>query len=239
MALNARNIPRSGGGHRQEPMEAGTYPCRVVQVIDLGVQEQRAYKGTTKPPAPHVMITYEFLDEFCLDEEGEVQEDKPRWLSETLPLYSLEADLAKSTKRYYSLDPDEVFGGDFTLLIDATCMVTINQYESKGEIKNGISSVAVMRAKEAAKAPALVNPPKVFLIDNPNLEVFKSLPDWLQDKIKKSLEFGGSALDEALKAPVKPADKPAARPKPNRQAPVQEEEDEAEVPLDEDGNPLW
>jgi hypothetical protein len=61
----------------------------------------------------------------------------------------------------------------------------------------------------------------------------------LQDKIKKSLEFGGSALDEALKAPVKPADKPAARPKPNRQAPVQEEEDEAEVPLDEDGNPLW
>jgi len=244
MALNARNMPRQQSGHRQEPMEAGTYPCRVVQVIDIGVQEQRPYKGTTKPPAPHVILTYEFLDEFCLDEEGEVQEDKPRWLSETLPLYSLEADLAKSTKRYYSLDPDEVFGGDFTLLIDATCMVTINQYEdkkNKGEFKNGISSVATMRPKEAAKAPALVNPPKVFVIDAPDLEVFKSLPDWLQDKIKKSLEFGGSALDEALKAPAKPAAAKPAKPKPNRQAPVEEDDDDQaeEVPLDEDGNPLW
>lgn len=249
MALNARNMPRNGGGGmKQEAMDAGTYPCRVVQVIDIGIQEQRAFQGVQKPPCQHVIITYEFLDEFCLDEEGEIQEDKPRWLSETLPLYSLEADLAKSTKRYYALDPDENFGGDFTLLTDATCMVTINQYEDKKNkgpdgkplIKNGISSVATMRPKEAAKAPALVNPPKVFVIDEPDLEVFKSLPDWLQDKIKKSLEFGGSALDEALKEPVKPAAKAAPKAKPNRQAPVEEvEEEEEEVPLGADGNPIW
>lgn len=241
MALNARNLPRQGGGAKQAVMEAGTYPARVVQVIDLGVQEQRAFKGVAKPPAQTIMLTYEFLDEFCVDEEGEVQEDKPRWLSERFPLFSLEADLAKSTKRYYALDPDENFGGDFTLLVGSTCMVTINVYESKGEDKNGISSVTAMRPKEALKAPELVNPSKVFVIDNPDLEVFKSLPDWMQKTIKDSLEFEGSALDEALKGPVKPAAKAVAKPKPNRQAPVVEEDDdvEEEVPFDADGNPIW
>ena len=240
MALNARNMPQQAKGPAQPVMEAGTYPARVVQVIDFGVQEQRPFKGVAKPPAQTIYLTYEFLDEFCVDEDGEPQEDKPRWLSEDFPFYSLEADLAKSTKRYYALDPDENFGGDFTLLTGATCMVTINQYESKGVMRNGVSSVTAMRPKEAAKAPELVNPPKVFVIDQPDLEIFKSLPEWMQKKIKDSLEFAGSPLDEALRDGGKPAAKPAAKPKPNRQAPVAEEDDaEEEVPLDADGNPIW
>lgn len=238
MALNARNVKTVAKGPQQEAMDAGTYPARLVQVIDLGVQEQRPYKGETKPPAHEVMWTYEFLDEFCKDEDGEDQEDKPRWLSESFPLHSLEADLAKSTKRYYALDPDEVHEGDHTRLVGSACMVTINQYESKGVLRNGVSSVAAMRPKEAAKAPELVNPPKVFVIDEPDLEVFKSLPDWLQDKIKKGLEFEGSALDEALKG-----DKPAKAAKPVEKKkdkpvrkPVVEDEDgpvDDEDPIDD------
>lgn len=238
MALNARKIQNQAKGPQQAPMDEGTYPARVVQVIDLGVQEQRPYKGVAKPPAQSLMITYEFLDEFCKDEEGEDQEDKPRWLSEMLPLFSLEADLAKSTKRYYALDPNEDFGGEFTLLVGQPCMVTINQYEDqKGNVKNGISSVATMRPKEAAKAPELVNPPKVFVIDEPDLEVFKSLPDWLQDKIKKGLEFEGSPLDEALKG-GKVQEKPKAeKAKPDRKAKPEPEPDKDEE--DEEDDVPW
>jgi hypothetical protein len=236
MALNARKVKSVAKGPQQEVMEAGTYPARVVQVIDFGVQEQRPYKGVAKPPQQTIYMTYEFLDEFCKDEEGEDQEDKPRWLSEQFALLSLEADLATSTKRYKALDPDEDFGGDFTLLVSAPCMVTINQYESKGVMRNGVSSVAPMRPKEAAKAPDLVNPPKVFLIDAPDLEIFKSLPEWMQEKIKESLEFGGSALDEALNG-----DKPKAKadkPKKERKAPEPEPED-AEEEEDEDEGEPW
>lgn len=232
MALNARKVKSVSKGPKQEVMDEGTYPARVVQVIDFGVQEQRAYKGVAKPPAQTIYQTYEFLDEFCKDENGDDLEDKPRWLSEQFPLHSLEADLAKSTKRYYALDPDEKFEGDFTLLVGEPCMVTINQYESKGELKNGVSSVAAMRPKEAAKAPELVNPPKVFLIDAPDLEIFKSLPDWMQDKIKDSLEFEGSALDEALNGD-KPA--PKVKAKPDRKAPAPVVEDEEEVDEEEPG----
>lgn len=235
MALNARKVKSVAKGPQQEAMEAGTYPARVVQVIDFGVQEQRAYKGVAKPPAQMVYLTYEFLDEFCKDENGEDQEDKPRWLSEQFALLSLEADLATSTKRYKALDPDENFGGDFTLLVDAPCMVTINQYESKGVMRNGVSSVAPMRPKEAAKAPELVNPPKVFLIDQPDLEIFKSLPEWMQEKIKEGLEFNGSALDNALNGD-KPA--PKAKPKPVRK-PVEEVEQDDEGEEEDDSDVPW
>lgn len=239
MSLNARKVKSVAKGPKQEAMEAGTYPARVVQVIDFGIQEQKAFKGEAKPPAQTIYLTYEFLDEFCKDENGDDQEDKPRWLSEQFPLYSLEADLAKSTKRYYALDPDENFDGDFTLLVGSPCMVTINVYESKGEERNGVSSVAPMRPKEAAKAPELVNPPKVLVLDGDDVETFKSLPDWMQEKIKESLEFEGSVLDEALKGPKAV---PVAKVKKDRKAPLEAPEELPEVEDDEDEdevNPNW
>ena len=43
MSLNANKV--AGGGNRApvEPMDVGTYPARAVMLIDLGVQEQRAF----------------------------------------------------------------------------------------------------------------------------------------------------------------------------------------------------
>jgi hypothetical protein len=228
MALNARNIkrPNPEGFVVQEPLDAGSYPARVVQVLDLGVQPQRPYKGNPKPPCQEVMVTYEFLDEFIKDEDGEDVEDKPRWLSETFPLKGLDVDLATSTKRYNVLDPEEVHEGDFTALIDIACTVNVVNNPGKGEnagkVYNNIAGIAAMRPKDARNAAALVNPPKVLVLDEPDMEVFLSLPDWLQEKIKANLEYVGSALEEAVGAhlagggvkdaqPPKPAKKPAKK----------------------------
>lgn len=213
MSLNAKKVQApKGSGPKQDPIEPGTYPCRVVQVLDMGVQKQKPYKGQEKDPAHEIMMTYEFLDEFCLDENGEELEDKPRWLSETFPLRSLESDLAKSTKRYNAIDPEDAADGDFTKLVGSPCMVTITQREAGDKVYTNISGVATMRPKEAKKAPELVNPAKVFLLDEPDLEVFGSLPQWVQDKIKGNLDFDGSALEEALEGgESKPKSKPKAK----------------------------
>lgn len=232
MSLNARKIKSQPTGPQQEPIEAGSYPARVVQVLDLGTQEQRPYQGEEKPPAHEVMVTYEFLDEFCKDESGDDLLDKPRWLSETFPLRSLDADLAKSTKRYKALDPDEKFGGDFTQLVDTPCTVVVVANPGKGKnadkVYNNIQGVSAMRPRDAQKAPELVNPPKVFVLDEPDLEVFQSLPQWLQDKIKGNLDFDGSPLDEALNgAKAKPA--PKAKAKPVVEEPEEEEDGEGDV----------
>lgn len=209
MGLNAKKVAHTGGnkGPAQEAIEPGTYPVRVAQVIDLGLQPQRPYQGQEKPPAYEIMITYEFLDEFCVDENGNEDEDKPRWLSETLPLRSLQAEKAKSTQRYYALDPNEDLEGDFTQLVGVAANASIVQNAGKGKnagkTYNNVQALSAMRSKDAAKAPELKNEGKVLDLDAPDITIFQSLPDWLQDKIKDNLEYEGSALQKALDgAPV-------------------------------------
>lgn len=198
--MKIKGKSNTGGGFKQPPMEAGTYPARTVQILYLGTQEQRPYKGQPKPDAPELMVTYEFLDEFCVNEEGELQEDKPRWLSETFVLHGLGADKAKSTKRYLALDPEQEYDGDWAELINIPCSVTVTANPGKGDKKdviyNNIAAVSTMRAKDASKAPQLVNPPKLFSAEEPDMEVFGSLPEWLQEKIKKSPEFNGEVTDK-------------------------------------------
>lgn len=240
MGLNAKKVQSNGGNNanKQEPIEAGTYPARVVQVLDLGVQEQRPYKGQAKPPVQEIMVTYELLDEFCLDEDGEPMEDKPRWLGESFPLHNLEVDLAKSTKRYKGIDPNLDHDGDWTELVGSPCMVTITCNPSKqdpSKVYNNVSSVSSMRVKQAKSAPDLVNPTKVFSLDEPDMQVFGSLPEWVQDKIKSNLEFEGSVLARAIEngedeeeedtPPKKAPKKKAKKAKPE---PEEDDEDDGE-----------
>lgn len=199
MALNAANAPQ-GSGKQFDPMESGTYPARLVQVIDLGLQPQRPYKGQEKQPAHEIMTTYEFTDEFLKDEDGNDMEDKPRHLSENFPLYHLDSEKAKSTKRYLSLDPSKKFGGDWAQLIDTPVMVTVmqNPPNTKGRIYTNITAISPMREKDAKRLPELVNKPKVFDLDAPDLDVFNSLPKFIQEKIAHNLEFEGSKLQKLI-----------------------------------------
>jgi len=38
----------------------------------------------------------------------------------------------------------------------------------------------------------------MFTLEEPDLTIFRSLPEWLQGKIQENLEFNGSALQAAL-----------------------------------------
>ena len=201
MALNTKNIKQTAGT-QQEPIDPGPYPGRVVQVIDLGLQEQRPWKGKAKSPVYKLHITYELVDEFMIDEEGEEEKDRPRWVSEDFPVYSLSADNAKSTERYKAIDPGLIHEGDFGAIGGMCCTVTVVSNPGKGanvgKTYSNVGSVAPMRKRDAATCPELVNDIVVFDLDNPDKEVFDGLPDWLQGRIKDNLEFAGSKLDTLL-----------------------------------------
>jgi hypothetical protein len=139
-----------------------------------------------------------------------------------MPFNNLAAELAKSTKRYYAFDAKGEYDGDWSQLIGAPCMVTVVVDEGKGKNAGkkyeNVAAVTAMRPKEAAKAPALVNPSKLFDFYNPDMEVFNKLPQWLQDKMKSAVDFGGSALELALEGdevplPEKPLKKTTANKK--------------------------
>lgn len=205
MPLKTKELPKKD--RKSAPiLEPGTYPARLVQVIDLGLQV-RTYKGQEKDPEYNIWTTYELLDEFMPDEDGNPDETQPRWVSEDFPLYNLEVDRATSTARYYALDPNEEEDGDWSALLGRPVMVTLVVNESKGKQYNNISSISSMRAKEKEKAPDLVNPSKFFDLSNPDKEIFLSLPKFLQDKIKEGLEFDGSFLEDEKKSSKKKENK--------------------------------
>jgi len=210
MGLNASKAPSAGGDRvEQEALKPDLYPARVVQVIDFGLQPQRAYKGKEKPPINMINLTYELSEEFMKDEEGVDQEDKPRWLGETIPFHNIKAEKAKSTRRMKAIDAAGTTGNEFTERITMPCQVAVVNNEKDGHIYNNIGDVSGPVNLKGYVQPELVNDPKVFVLAEPDLEIFESLPDWMQDMIKANLEYNGSKLQALLGEEAKPEPEPA------------------------------
>lgn len=216
MALKAPKGNSQENRVEQPVIEADVYPARLVQIIDFGLQAQKPFQGQEKKPAVEIMLTYELVDCFMVDENGKELEDKPRWISETLPFYGLFADKAKSTQRYKAFDPDEQFDGDFSKCIGMACNVTLVNNKKGDKVYTNVANVAAMAARKAAQLPELKNDPKVFDLDDPDVEVFNKLPKWIQEKIQGNLNYKGSKLEALLggKQPEKKEEK-----KPQREAP--------------------
>lgn len=205
MSLNATKQEKGGSNRIVQPaLEAGGYPVRLVQVIDMGHRDMKPYKGVVKGKARHLRVVYEMVDEFIVDGDGNTVEDKPRWKDETFPFYNLDADLATSTKRYNALDPAGQHKGDWEKLLGAPALLTLSHTKGRGDnsdkIYNNIEGLTTIRKKEADKLPKLVNEPKFFDTESPNWKVFLSLPDWLQDEIKKADSVDRDEWDEEIAA---------------------------------------
>ncbi len=218
MAFNANERNGGGGYTPPEALAAKNYPARLVQLVLLGLQPQRPFQGNAKPPAEAMYVGYELSHEFMTDEDGQPDGSKPRWVGEDFPFYSLDADRAKSTLRYHALDPEGTTGGDWLKLAGAACQVTLTKEPRKGhegQFVNYISNVTGAMEAPGYTQPELVNPIRIFDIDEPDMEVFAKLPKWMQDKVSSNLNFEGSALQAALAASGNtPEDKPKPTPAP-------------------------
>lgn len=199
MALNASTAPMASGP-KQEPVNIGTHMARLVQVIDLGLQPQE-FQGQQKEPKREVNLTYELVNVFMKDDKGQPDKEKPRWVGESFVLNNLKADLAKSTKRIKAIDPENKFNGDLVKMLGLPCLVTIVHNVSKktGNVYANVSLVAP--PIDGMPCPPLKNEPRWFDLSNPSLETFLSLPEFIQDKIKRNLEFKGSKLARLLDGP--------------------------------------
>lgn len=201
MALKATDIPSTSNRTPQPALDAGSYPARLVGVAEIG-QHAQEYKGEIKAPKKELRITYELLDEYLVNEDGEEDLEKPRWLSERFPFNPSNSEKAKSTIRYTALDQTLQYEWDWSKLLGTPCMLTIVQNPGKGKnagrVFNKISGVSIMRPKEAAKARQLINPPYLFDFDMPTQESWEALPDWVKEECKKALDYKGSALETLL-----------------------------------------
>jgi hypothetical protein len=224
MSLNANDQEGGGEFTPAEALAPGSYPARLVQVVDMGVQDSRPFKNQPKPPRQRLYCTYELSHEFMKDENGNPDPTRPRWLSEDMAFFNLDMSTAKSTERYHALDPTGSAGGDWTKLLGTACQVTLTKEPKKGkegQFTNYISHVGGAMNVPGYTQPALVNPSLSFDLSAPDMEAWQKLPKWLQDKIKKNHNYNNSPLQTALgEAPVVEAPVPTTAPAPTAAPPA-------------------
>ena len=234
MGLKAKRTKQVNNSGMSNPvLEPDNYPARLVQVIDMG---KRASFFDPEKINHEINLTYELVSEFMVDDKGETIEDKPLWLSETINMVDMPdhmtvseiyADQFKSksklVQRCKTFDPKGELDFDLTELVGKPCSLTVVQYKKKDDsLGNKIGAVTgLMKGMVIAE---LVNEPKVFALDEPDMTIFGSLPEWFQEKIKENIEFKGSPLETALAG---------GTPKPKVAKPVvaeTEEEDNNDAP---------
>lgn len=180
MSLTVKET-KGGGG---TPIEAGSYPARCVGVVDLGIQHND-FNGKDQEK---VRLIFELPTE-RIQVDGE---DKPRQLSKpyTASLHE------KSTLRH-DLDawrgkpftPEELAGFDLANVINAPCLLTVvNQEGKNGSTYAKISGIS--KPMKGMDVPPLENDPIKFDMDAEDAEdVLKTLPNWIQAEIQKSVTW--------------------------------------------------
>lgn len=181
MALNlseAKKNDRPDYGRIDE----GTYPARVVQIIDIGLQVED-YKGEVKEKNK-VFVTFEFPTEtITIDDE-----EKPRWLSKEFVVSFHEKSAL--TALINAVPKELEYLSD---LIGEAVMVGVGT-TSSGKAK--VTSVA--KLMKGVNIPGLQNKSVAFDFDEPDMDVFHSLPEFLQTKIKEAKNFEGSEVERLL-----------------------------------------
>jgi hypothetical protein len=200
MGVNAAKVEKFT--KRYDILDPGTYPARFILLADLGMQAQRPWGEKVKPPAQMIHCTYELTDEFMKDEDGQLDPEKPRWLSEAFALHHLGADRAKSTLRYRGLDPKNEHDGDWAQLLGTPCNLSIvinpGKGQNLGRNYENIIGVMPMREKDRDKLPPIVNTPRLFDLDEPTMDGFLALPEFVQRKIMGGIGFDESDFGRAV-----------------------------------------
>ena len=237
MSLKARRTKQTSNSGMSNPvLEPDNYPARLVQVIDMG---KRVSFFDPEKVNHEVNLTDELVSEFMLDEKGNPVEDKPLWLSEVINMVDMPdhmtvpeiyADQFKSkgklVQRCKTFDPKGELDFDLTEFVGKPCSLTVVNYKKKDD-SMGMKIGAVTGLMKGMVIAELVNPPKVFALDEPDMTIFGSLPEWFQDKIKENIEFKGSPLETALAGGTAPEPKAKAKPAPKVEEAEEEETNDA------------
>ena len=177
-----------------EPLEAGTYPARCIQLIDIGIQ----FNPLANKNQRQVMLVWELPTE-TIEIDGE---EKPRTISDTYTL-----SLNEKAKLYNILvswrgkafTDEELKGFDLQNILDKPCLLSLILKESKnGNMYNRVKSVSkLMKGMTVDEAK---NPIFSFDLDSKDaLEQMKVLPEWIQERIRGGETYKELAAKEAPK----------------------------------------
>lgn len=171
------------------PMEAGTYLGVCIGVIGLGEQETE-WKGKTRY-VEKVKFIFETPEE-TIEQDGE---PRPRQLSVD---FSVAKKATSRLRQFLSgwmgkvLGDDEYLDMDFYSLIGRNANLNVVRSEDN-QYANIASASPLRKSEQPVKAQA---EPITFDADEWDNEAFEALPEYLQERLKKSTQYKNRHLPD-------------------------------------------
>jgi len=198
-------IAQDTGGGDFKRVPPGVYIGRCYGLIDLGSQRIE-FQGDVNIQHK-ILVRWELFGE---DESGQpltVEIDgqsMPMTISKryTLSLSTkarLRSDLESWRGR--SFTDEEAKGFDVAKLLGAYCMINVTQNETNGKTYSNVASLTPLPGALKAAKPEPVHPNQVFDLDNPDMAVFATLHEKLQDTIRQSPEWAQRFGDQQTPQP--------------------------------------
>lgn len=189
----------SGDGGNFKRVPSGVYIGRCYSLIDLGTQHTSGQYGEKEQHK--IRIGWELFGE---DEDGNdltIEIDgktMPMTISKsyTLSLHE-KANLRKDLSAWRGKDftDEEAAAFDVSKLVGAYCMVNVTTSENNGKTYSNVAGLTPLPGALKNAKPAGVHEPVLFNLDEPDMDVFDSFHEKLQDYIRKSPEFAASRGD--------------------------------------------
>lgn len=184
MSLNLAEIAKEEPKKSSIPRLAeGTYMGRIISVVDFGVQPQTDWKtGKDTESKPTVMITFQ-IPSLVIELEDENGETKqvPRIIGKE---YNLSTYERSNLMKMINAVAPQVQGLEELLNVQGMIQV--------GSTKNDKAKItAVMACPEGMEVAELLTETTHFDSTQPDYELFKVLPEWMQDRIEGALNWKG------------------------------------------------
>lgn len=183
----------AGGNGNFKRVPAGAYIGRCYSLIDLGTQLSTGQYG--EKMQHKIRIGWELFGE---DDQGnpltiEIDgKEMPMTISKsyTVSLHekaALRKDLAAWRGRDFTDDEAKAF--DVSKLLGAYCMVNVTTSETNGKTYSNVAGLTPLPGALKNAKPAGVHEHVVFDLDEPNMAVFATFHEKLQEAIKRSPEW--------------------------------------------------
>ena len=182
----------SGGGNFKR-VPQGVFIGRCYSLIDLGTQHTSGQYGDKFQHK--IRIGWELFGEddagepLTIDVDGALM---PLTISKsyTVSLHEkagLRKDLAAWRGKDFTDEEAKAF--DVSKLIGAYCMVNVTISETNGKTYSNVGGLTPLPGALKNAKPAAVHPHLIFDLDKPDMKVFSTFHEKLQDAIKKSPEW--------------------------------------------------
>ena len=183
----------SGNGGNFKRVPPGVYIGRCYSIIDLGTQTSNGQYG--EKHQHKIRVAWELFGEdengqpLTIDVDGK---EMPMTISKsyTVSLHE-KAGLRKDLSAWRGRDftDEEAKAFDVSKLIGAYCMVNVTTSENNGKTYSNVGGLTPLPSALKNAKPAPVHGHVLFNLDEPNVAVFATFHEKLQEVIKSSPEW--------------------------------------------------